>query len=74
MSHPHDPHPERTPSPTPGTGPTPEDPREHEPVRDPPIYPEHDDDRSEGVRQADDAEGVMAPDRAPDEVVYDSPD
>jgi len=23
--------------------PTPEDPREHEPVRDPPIYPEHDD-------------------------------
>jgi hypothetical protein len=32
----------------PGT-PTPEDPREHEPLHDPPIDPEH--DSSEGVKR-----------------------
>lgn len=32
----------------PGT-PTPEDPREHEPMHDPPIDPEH--DSSEGVKR-----------------------
>jgi hypothetical protein len=35
----------------PPPGPTPEDPREPEPMRDPPIYPEHDDGEGE-VRQA----------------------
>jgi hypothetical protein len=60
--------------PAPRTGPTPEDPREHEPMRDPPIYPEHDDVGVEEVRQANDASGVEAPDPSPDDVVYDSPD
>ena len=59
----------RSQAPSPRTGPTPEDPREHEPMRDPPIYPEHDDE----VRQADDASGVEAPDPSPDNVVFDSP-
>jgi hypothetical protein len=59
----------RSPS-TPRTGPTPEDPREHEPMRDPPIYPEHDDE----MRLTDGASGVEAPDPSPDDVVYDSPD
>jgi hypothetical protein len=31
--------------------PTPEDPREDEPMRDPPIYPEHDDGAGE-IREA----------------------
>jgi hypothetical protein len=35
----------------PSPRPTPEDPREHEPMRDPPIYPEHDDGEGE-VREA----------------------
>jgi hypothetical protein len=52
----------------PQTGPTPEDPREHEPMRDPPIYPEHDDGEGE-VRQAD---GIEAPDPAPGSVVADA--
>jgi hypothetical protein len=47
--------------------PTPEDPREPEPVRDPPIYPEHDDGAGE-VRQA---HGIKAPCPSPDAVVYD---
>jgi hypothetical protein len=51
-------------APDPKTGPTPEDPREHEPMRDPPIYPEHDDGEGE-VRQAD---GI---DPAPDSVAFD---
>jgi hypothetical protein len=38
-------------APEPPKTPTPEDPREHEPMRDPPIYPEHDDGEGE-VRQA----------------------
>jgi hypothetical protein len=50
----------------PQTPPTPEDPREHEPMRDPPIYPDHDDERE--VRQAG---GIEAADPSPDAVVYD---
>jgi hypothetical protein len=61
--------PGRSQPPAPRTGPTPEDPREHEPMRDPPIYPEHDDE----VRQADGASGVEVPDPSPDDVIYDSP-
>lgn len=52
----------------PPTGPTPEDPREPEPTRDPPIYPEHDDGEGE-VRHA---EGIEAPDPSPDSIVADS--
>jgi hypothetical protein len=38
----------------PGT-PTPEDPRQNEPIHDPPVDPEHDDvERIKPVRQADD--------------------
>jgi len=48
--------------------PTPEDPREHEPMRDPPIYPEHDDGEGE-VRQAG---AIASPDPAPDAVVFNS--
>ena len=45
----------------PGT-PTPEDPREHEPIHDPPIDPEHDDvERVNPVRQG---EGEAAADEA----------
>jgi len=59
-----------TPSPS---GPTPEDPREHEPMRDPPIYPERDDDVGvKEVRQANGASGVEAPDPLPDDAVHDS--
>ena len=57
----------------PGT-PTPEDPRQHEPIHDPPVDPEHDDvERVNPVRQADgDVErGVGAKDPAPDSIVFD---
>jgi hypothetical protein len=48
--------------------PTPEDPRQREPIRDPPVDPEHDDvKRINPVRQAEDVErGVRAKDPAPD--------
>ena len=59
----------RTPTDPPPPEPTPEDPREHEPMRDPPIYPEHDDGEGE-VRQAD---GIEAPNPSPDSVVFDEP-
>jgi hypothetical protein len=59
-----DPGPNRSPAPP---RPTPEDPREHEPVRDPPIYPEHDDVGVEEVRQADHASGVETPDLSADD-------
>jgi hypothetical protein len=59
----------RTTSDPPPPGPTPEDPSEHEPMRDPPIYPEHDDVEGE-VRQAD---GIEAPNPSPDSVVFDEP-
>ena len=49
--------------------PTPEDPREHEPMRDPPIYPEHDDVGVEEIRQARGDRGVEAPDPSPDSIV-----
>jgi len=39
--------------PDPPGGPTPEDPREREPIRDPPVHPEHDVERKNPVRQAD---------------------
>jgi hypothetical protein len=55
-------------TPAPPTRPTPEDPRENEPMRDPPIYPEHDDDGEGEVRQAG---GIEAPDSSPDAVLYD---
>jgi hypothetical protein len=55
----------RSQPPAPRPGPTPEDPREHEPMRDPPIDPEHDDVGVEELRQADDASGVAAPDPSP---------
>jgi hypothetical protein len=51
--------------------PTPEDPREHEPMRDPPIYPEHDDVGVEEIRQAHRDRGVEAPDPSPDSIVSD---
>ena len=41
--------------------PTPEDPREREPIHDPPVDPEHDIEQIEPVRQAE-----------PDEVVFDA--
>jgi hypothetical protein len=59
----------RTATDPPPPGPTPEDPREHEPMRDPPIYPEHDNGEGE-VRQA---HGIEAPDLSPDSVVDDEP-
>ena len=37
--------------------PTPEDPREKEPIRDPPVDPEHDIDQEEPVRQAEESQG-----------------
>jgi hypothetical protein len=51
----------------PPTPPTPGDPHEQEPVRDPPTYPERDDEEGE-VRQGG---GVKAPQSSPDAVVYD---
>lgn len=44
----------------PGT-PTPEDPRQNEPIHDPPVDPEHDDvERVKPVRQAEDpAESIV---------------
>jgi hypothetical protein len=54
----------------PRTRPTPEDPREHEPMRDPPIYPEHDDD-DDGEGEVRQAGGIEAAARSPDAVVYD---
>ena len=59
----------RTASDPPPPQPTPEDPREHEPMRDPPIYPEHDDGEGE-VRQAG---GIEAPNPSPDSVIFDKP-
>ncbi|HSY07046.1 MAG TPA: hypothetical protein VK820_00755 [Steroidobacteraceae bacterium] len=50
--------------------PTPEDPREHEPMRDPPIYPEHDGDEGE----IHEAAGIEALDPSPDGVVYENAD
>ena len=45
-----------TPTPHPNT-PTPEDPRQNEPIRDPPVDPEHDDvERLNPVRQAGDSD------------------
>jgi hypothetical protein len=53
-----------TPSP-----PTPEDPRQNEPMHDPPVNPEHDIEREEPVRQA---RGVETPDPSPDNVIVDA--
>jgi hypothetical protein len=58
--------------PDPPKDPTPEDPREHEPMRDPPIYPEHDDGEGE-VRQTRGIRGIEAPDPSPDSTVSDEP-
>jgi|GEM_PF-1743771 len=52
--------------------PTPEDPRQREPMQDPPVDPEHDDiERENPVRQAGGGRGVEAPDPSPDNVVFD---
>lgn len=60
--------PERSQPSDPPTLPAPEDPREHEPVRDPPIYPDHD-DALEEVRQVRRDGGVEATAASPDAVV-----
>ena len=57
-----------------GSLPTPEDPQQHEPTRDPPIYPEHDDVGVEEIRQAQAPPGIEAPDPSPDSVVNDGVD
>jgi hypothetical protein len=51
------------PNPPPST-PTPEDPREREPIHDPPVNPEHDIEQETPVRQAE-------KDPSPDRVVFD---
>jgi hypothetical protein len=56
------------PNPAPGT-PTPEDPRENEPIHDPPVHEEHDIERDQPVRQAN--EGVESPNPSPDRVIFD---
>jgi hypothetical protein len=60
------------PNPPPST-PTPEDPREREPIHDPPVNPEHDVERETPVRQAegDIEKGVEPADPSPDRVVFD---
>jgi hypothetical protein len=61
--------------------PTPEDPRQNEPIHDPPVDPEHDIERPEPVRQAGRANtarganvrgGIETPDPSPDDVVFDA--
>ena len=58
----------------PGSLPTPEDTQQHAPVRDPPIYPEHDDVGVEQIRQAQAHRGIEAPDPSPDSIVNDGVD
>jgi hypothetical protein len=60
------------------SGPTPEDPRQREPIHDPPVDPEHDEvERENPVRQASGKprgsgeRGIEAPDPSPDDVVFD---
>lgn len=54
----------------PGT-PTPEDPRQNEPIHDPPIDPEHDDvERIKPTRQAEDVERATGT-KDGDAVVFD---
>jgi len=53
----------------PRPAPTPEDPRKHEPVRDPPVYPDHDD----GADEVSQADGTEEPDPSPDAVIFDAP-
>ena len=48
--------------------PTPEDPRENEPVRDPPVYPDQDID-ADRVRRMRGSRGVGATDPSPEAVV-----
>jgi len=56
----------------PGT-PTPEDPRQNEPIHDPPVDPEHDDvERENPVRRAEDLErDVGGKDSAADSIIFD---
>jgi len=56
----------QTPQPT---LPTPEDPREKEPIHDPPVDPERDINQKEPVRKAG---GVKAPEPQLDQVVFDA--
>jgi hypothetical protein len=67
MTNPKQPGSDKSQTSAPPTRPTPEDPHEREPMRDPPIYPEHDNGEGE-VREA---EGIEAADPSPDSVVYD---
>jgi hypothetical protein len=55
--------------PEPPKDPAPEDPREHEPMSDPPIYPEHD----AGEGEVREARGIEAPDPSPDSDASDAP-
>jgi hypothetical protein len=52
MISPHEPTPGPSQPTTPPSGPAPEDPREREPMRDPPIEPDHDDVGIESLRQS----------------------
>ena len=45
--------------PTTPTGPTPEDPRQREPIHDPPVDPEQDSEREQPVRQARSDEKIL---------------
>jgi hypothetical protein len=71
MTSPYEPGPGHSQPSTPPTGPTPQDPQEREPMRDPPITPDHDDAGVEEIRQAGRKSGIEARDPAPDAVVYD---
>jgi hypothetical protein len=57
------------PAPRKPSTPTPEDPRQREPIQDPPVNLEHDIEQDEPVRQA---EGEAAADPNPDQVVFDA--
>jgi hypothetical protein len=50
-------------------GPATEDPREREPIQDPPVNPDYDDDGAEAVGQANDKTGRPVPQPAPDAIV-----
>ena len=69
MTHPREPATEPSPPSGPPTDPAPADPREPEPMRDPPIYPERDDGDIAEVREGTEG-AIEAPEPSPDAVVY----
>jgi hypothetical protein len=69
MTPPHEPSTESSPPSGPPAEPTPEDPREQEPMHDPPIYPERDGDSAK-MRQAGTEGAIEAREPSPDAVVY----